>query len=334
MSMNDSFATIWETLQQCNRVAITLHYTPDGDSLGACTAMKHILEQEGCRVTLVSGDTLGGDLAQLPAAADVDFAYDFSDLHLAEYDAIVALDSGNIPLLSAKQKDAFVLPEDVMVVNIDHHESNPFYGTYNYIDASQSSTCDILVACFQQLELPISHAIAERLFLGIVTDTGLFKWGCDLAASLSHAGTLMHLYPQDIQQHVIHPLFLQTPLQRKRFQQIVLRNLQTHEATNTVYSVITQQEWEACGLNESEARGAVHEIADIAEYDIAFTLLEVSDGIKGSLRCQSKTYDVSQIAEQLNGGGHVAAAGFRLQSMQMETAIQQVLDAIEAVIQH
>ena len=86
------------------------------------------------------------------------------------------------------------------------------------------------------------------------------------------------------------------------------------------------------GLNLAEARGGVNDLQELGGFDIIFTLTELEDKIKGSLR--SRTCDISIIARELGGGGHKKASAFVLPRMPLEQAEKQVLEAIRKVGVH
>jgi bifunctional oligoribonuclease and PAP phosphatase NrnA len=61
-------------------------------------------------------------------------------------------------------------------VVLDHHISNPRFGTINIIDTDASSTCELLYEVLEDLHMLqfISPEIATFLYLGIQTDTNMY----------------------------------------------------------------------------------------------------------------------------------------------------------------
>ena len=97
MEKNNTFEEIWNKIKKSKRIAMTLHYGPDGDSLGSCTAMRYVLERDmKCKVTLVSGDPVEENLSYLPCAKEVQFGRDFADMDLNEFDVILSIDCANL----------------------------------------------------------------------------------------------------------------------------------------------------------------------------------------------------------------------------------------------
>lgn len=96
------------------------------------------------------------------------------------------------------------------------------------------------------------------------------------------------------------------------------------------YSSISKEDIEKLKLNESEVRLGPNELQMTGDFNLIFTLAEMGDYIKGSLRSK-KDVDVSVIAKELGGGGHKAAASFMLPKMPLDKAEKKVLEAIEKV---
>ena len=66
-------------------------------------------------------------------------------------------------------------------INIDHHETNSFYGTWNYVDKEAPSCCSVLVNMFKKVGIEFDKVVSLSLMLGICTDTAFFIHGiCSL----------------------------------------------------------------------------------------------------------------------------------------------------------
>jgi phosphoesterase RecJ-like protein len=76
-----------------------------------------------------------------------------------------------------------------------------------------------------------------------------------------------------------------------------------------IWSIMTLEDLEACGLRHEDSDPLIDDLRIAAEADVALLLKQVSDGFKGSLRSRGRV-DVGAIAGSLAGGGHHNAAGF------------------------
>ncbi|MBI3334376.1 DHH family phosphoesterase [Candidatus Pacearchaeota archaeon] len=326
MEQNTSFAEIWNKLMTCKRIALTLHPSPDGDSLGACTALKYALEREGISVTLISPDALSVNLDKLPYASEVHFGIDISDIIHEQYDAFVFLDYGSLSSFSVKQRGSFTLPENVFSINIDHHAINDRAGTLNYVDSDQPALCSLLVDLFKDRGMKFDAELSSRLLLGICTDSGFFTYDGNPDKALNDAVFLIENGARYLE-GILKPVLYSQPLRLKQYFGFLLNNLKFNEDLRCGYSSISLEQCKRFDLNSAEVRLGVNELQFIDECQFVFTLAETEIGIKGSFRSK-KGIDVSRFAQALGGGGHKAAASFFLPSMSLAEAEQRVLDTV------
>ncbi|MBU0760770.1 MAG: bifunctional oligoribonuclease/PAP phosphatase NrnA [Nanoarchaeota archaeon] len=327
---NNTFQEIWEELKKCKKVVMSLHYGPDGDSIGACTAMKYVLEKQlNAEVTLVSPDTLAENMANLSLTKEIEFNKDLSDLDLKNFDAIIFLDSGIYTWVAGRGKENFSLPENQTIINIDHHGTNTLYGTLNYVDEKQPSTCSLLIDFFEENNIEFDKKLSNRLLLGVCTDSGFFTFDTNPNKAIKDASFLIE-NGADYLNEILKPILYNQPLKLKKYYSLLTNRLKINREKRFAYSYITQEEIKDLNLNMAEVRLGVNDLQFLSEIDFVFTLSEMQDSIKGSFRSK-KQVDVSLFAKALGGGGHKFAAAFQLPKTSLEQAEKKVIEAIEKV---
>ena len=85
---------------------------------------------------------------------------------------MVFLDCGNIDRTPA----AALQREGRCILNIDHHHDNTRFGSLNHVDPSASCTAEMVWDLMKGLGVEATPAIAEALYVGVVTDTGRFMY--------------------------------------------------------------------------------------------------------------------------------------------------------------
>lgn len=324
MVKNNSLKDIWNKLKTCEKVAMSLHYAPDGDSFGSCVAMKYVLERDfKCKVTLVSYDNLDETLMTLPYASEIKFGVDITELDLNEYNATIFMDSSTI---SGKLRDTYVPPNDVFIINIDHHEKTKYNVSMNYLDSNAPSNCSILLELFQTNGVKFDKELSTRLLLGLCTDT-LFLT-VDGNTSLKEAAFLVANGGD--YQFILSKILYNVPLKIKKYYAILIAKLKITTINNKVvgYSLIDSKTVKDLKLNTAEIRLGVNYISDIKECELIFTLTVTNDHVKGSFRSR-KDIDVSKFAILLGGSGHKGAAGFRIETLSLKDAEKKVLSVLE-----
>ena len=104
-------------------------------------------------------------------------------------------------------------------------------------------------------------------------------------------------------------IYRTVPLSKTRLLGYTLTNMDLLENGRIGCSYISQKVMTELGAASEDAEGVIDDIRDIDTVEIAVLVREARDGThKVSLR--SKEYaDVSRIAREFGGGGHVHAAG-------------------------
>ena len=85
---------------------------------------------------------------------------------------LVFLDCGNIDRMPVE----FLRRDGARLLNIDHHHDNTRFGTVNLVDTEASCTAEIVLELAKRLGAEITPEIASALYVGLVTDTGMFMY--------------------------------------------------------------------------------------------------------------------------------------------------------------
>jgi bifunctional oligoribonuclease and PAP phosphatase NrnA len=313
-----------ELLRTGDRFLVTTHENPDGDALGSMLATKLALEQLGKDVTMF----LGGE-APLPAE------YAFMPLDGLQRktpdDAgertLFAVDCANESRLGP---DAEVLQIAPRVIDIDHHHDNTRFGDVNLIDATASSTGELLREVFRGLGVKLTPAIAEALYIALVTDTGRFQYtnttpkSLRLAAELVEAGADLHRIFQGVYETV---QFAKLKLLAR-----ALERAQVYEGGRLVVSYLLRNDFSEVGAAEPYSEGIIDFLRAVEGADMAVLIREppreAGPTRRVSLRASHDELDVSAIARKSNGGGHRQAAGFS-----SEASIEEITEFVRREFQ-
>jgi phosphoesterase RecJ-like protein len=290
--------------------------------------MKYVLENLGKEVKLISNDPLSEALNETEFSKEVEFGKDILSVALEDFDILISLDTGGTEMIG-KFKKEYVLPNNLFVVNIDHHPDNKLYGNMNYIDTKQPSTCSILIELFKAAEIDFDASLSTRLLLGLCTDSGFFTFTPGAEKALKQANFLIENGGEYLAKIVVQILHKQ-PLNLKKYYSLLTMKLKFNKKKNFAYAIVTEEEIKRLKLNKADVRLGINDLQYIKEFDFVFTLAELGNEIKGSFRSQ-KGIDISMFARELGGGGHKQAAAFVLPKMPLEEAEKRVLNAIEKV---
>lgn len=161
---------ISEIIQAGQSFLVVAHKSVDGDAYGSSMAMYFYLQGLGKNVEVVN---------ELPPTP----LFSFLGVHNLvrqtikghKFDAILVCDCGDFHMIGKLIEEYPDIFMNTPIINIDHHASNPLFGTYNLVDTKASSTCELIYDVFQKMNTSIDQQIATLLLFGIIRDTNCFK---------------------------------------------------------------------------------------------------------------------------------------------------------------
>jgi len=281
-------------LREDQRFVLAAHENPDGDALGSLVAMQGLLS------------ALGKDSAMFISPADLPLPreYRFFSLDglitlppadIAER-TVVFLDCGNIDRNSAS-----VLRDDTR------------FGTLNHVVPEASCTAEIVWDLMHGLGVRPTPAVAEALYIGLITDTGRFMYentgprAHAMAAELIEAGV-------DVP-GVYRRLYEGVPLGKLTLLALALAQLQRFDGGELAIATLSAEDFDRADAEESYSEGIIDQLRALEGTKVAVLVRELSSGerkgqYKVSLRATDDDVDVSIIARAQGGGGHRRAAGF------------------------
>ena len=289
---------VGQLLGEAGKVLIITHIAPDGDAIGSLLAVGVALKQIGKANTLVCDDGLPKRFRFLPLSGSIVTRPDRLD-----YDLIISVDCGDTERMGrAFSELRQPLPP---VINIDHHITNTLYGQVNIIDPRANSTTEILFDLFPLLGIELTPDLSTCLLSGLITDTLGFRTANVNAATLRIAGELLdsgiNLFS------IITQALDLKELSTLQIWQKGLSNMRFEEGL--IWTTISNEERLETGHNGSSSFGLGNMMANVYQAKMSAVILELDDG-RVSVGFRSRPpFSVSELAEELGGGGHHQASG-------------------------
>lgn len=286
-------------LDAADTVVVVGHVYPDADAVGAGLALGLILARAGVSVQVGFPDPPPESLRSMPGA---ELLVDPASLR-RDADLVVAVDVPSADRLG----DLIELLADANVLVIDHHNSNTFFGTANFIDGEADSTTLLIAELLDVWGKDIDVDVARWIYAGLTIDTGSFRWATPralrLAARLVECGVDNAALSRLL--HDSHP-FGWLPLLSR-----VLATAELLPAAagggGLVYVVVGHADWHAHRPEEIES--IVEIVRTTREAEVAAVFKEVSPEC-WSVSMRSRAWDVARVATGFGGGGHTLAAGY------------------------
>ena len=304
-------------LGRAGSFVVTSHVNGDGDSIGSCLAMADFLSGKGKSATVILNDV----------PDRFDFLPGFDEIQRADEregmaaDAAVVLDCPSLDRIGSVGN---CLGTGTAILNIDHHKGNRYFGIANLVSEEVSSTCELLFHLFAAMDLKIDAPLAEKLYTGILFDTGSFRYS--LTTSRSHEAAAQLIRCGARLDFVADRLYNNRSLGEIKLLGKAVESLSLHGEGRIALLHLSHSD-----MRMGDPEEAVNYGMMIKGVEVAALLKEEKPGqFRVSLRSRSEV-DVSAVASRLGGGGHERAAGCRRQG-DLAAVTDAVIGEIEKVL--
>lgn len=301
------------------------HSDPDGDSLGSAIALGLFLRyQAGKMVCMAKPQYWPGRYEFLERHCN-----GHEEIDADSVDYVVILDCSSLDRVDwgdYDPKDFEVIPKIV----IDHHEEGIPFGDINWIDKKSAAVGEMIYEILLQLSAEITPAIAECLYLAILTDTGRFTYSNTTAKSLSISSELIQageLDPSAIARHV----YFNYSEEYLRNIGIALYNSRTYKNAKIVLLTLDKASVRSFSTTFDETEGIVDLAMSVRGVQLAALFKEIGKDVNRVSMRSRGLVDVGSIAKELGGGGHFNASGCTLK-MPLSLAREVILDKFETCL--
>ena len=310
-------------IRDAKSIAVSGHVRPDGDCVGSCLGLWNYLQKTKPQVKV---DVFLGTYASSFSFMNGEerIIHEPSD---RTYDLFISLDA------SAPDRLDKFLPMFERAgrrVVIDHHETNPGFGEENLIQADASSTCELLFTLLD--EKMIDADCARCLYLGIVHDTGVFKYSSTTCRTMTIAGRLLEKMPKGEAQYIIDETFFARSFAQNKAIGIALGSARLELDGKLIIAAVTRAQREELGLSAQDLDGVIDQLRITRGTEAAAFLYALEeDDYKLSLRSQH--INVAKMAAAHGGGGHEHAAGCDMKGpweRSAEIIIREIKELIDA----
>ncbi len=310
----DDILNIKQLLSTPKNIVIVPHKNPDGDAIGSTLGLYHYLRLANHNATVIAPNDYPDFLKWMPSE-DTILHYDTNtkkaDVLIFEADLIFTLDFN--ALFRAGEMESALENSSAVKIMIDHHQQPDDYSKYTYSDITMSSTCEMVYNFIKMLDDTdkINSDIANCLYVGIMTDTGSFRFPA--TTSTTHH-VIANLIDKGANNSEIHnKVYDQNSYERLQLLGCALSNLKVIPELKTAYISLSQEELNTFNFKKGDTEGFVNYGLSLEGIIFAAIFIESQndDIIKISLRSKGN-FSVNEFSRtHFNGGGHTNAAGGR-----------------------
>lgn len=319
--INATFSEIADALRTHDDFIVCGHTNPDGDCIGSVLGMTALLRALGKHVQPIVALTepLSSAFAHLPG---VDGLVEVEDAKPAA--TFISVDAAGANRLG---DEASVLRDQAQfLITLDHHEVPSCEANLYYIDpAAPSATC-LVWEVVKASGVSLSQDIATCCYAGLMTDTGRFQFQNSTPYAFEVASEMVAtgINPSKISTN----FFQSKSIAALHLEALAVDRMELLCNGTVSFSWIDVEDMARLGACKADTEGIIDILRSVGQVHVACLLKDHGTEVRGSIRAKDDT-NVAAWAQQFDGGGHKAAAGFTLHCP-MDEAIMRVKDALEA----
>lgn len=310
---------ILDLIGNAKSVAILPHISADGDAIASCKAMEALVKRMGKEAVIYAEEEIE------PRLKFMEDGIVIFDGTAPVHDTCIVLDCGDVERTG--ERHVFMDNAEV-VINIDHHKTNTYFGDVNMVMPDASATGEILAVLFKQAGTELNHDIALYLYTAICSDTGCFAYSNVLPQTFRIAAELIEF---DINHaEIARQLFDCVDLETELLKCELTNNIHSYYDGKLRIVAIDKALEEKYRLQPNQIQGMVDIPRRIRGTEIAASIKISGDLIRVSLRSNGDA-DVAEIALKFGGGGHVKAAGCSIDAKDIVEAEAMLVEACKEV---
>ena len=306
------YQQIIDKIKGAHSIVITSHKSPDGDSIGSSLGLFQFIQKLNKQVTICHPDKAPSFLLWME---DIEAIHTLEEnpetvKQLVEKaDLIFSLDYNSLSRVG-EEMQALLETASADFIMIDHHLHPDDFAAICVSKPEICSTSQLIfevIAHSSEANL-LDARIATPLYLGIVTDTGSFRYPSVDARTHEIIAEMLKL-------GVVHYKIHENTFDQNSVNRLRLRGFATSEKLEILHHgkvamiSLTEEELNRFEFQKGDTEGLVNIALSIEGVKAAAFFAEKEGKIKISFRSKGD-YEVNVLSnENFNGGGHKYAAG-------------------------
>ncbi|MBE7413282.1 MAG: bifunctional oligoribonuclease/PAP phosphatase NrnA [Leptospiraceae bacterium] len=304
MSDKQKFELLFQKLSSFNDFLLTTHSNSDPDGIGSEIGLYYLLTKLGKSVRILNPDKTPEKYTFMDPQCRITYIDPDRMTNFYDSSTVVILDNSDLKRIGEVQN--FIKKDLSNLIAIDHHDEVDYYsGLFLFSDIG--STAEIVCELFEIAGIEPDYTSALALYLGIVMDTGQFKYSKTRPRTYEIASKLVrHNFPVE---EILRKLYEDYPYERLFLKRDIYQTLSVEPENGLASVVVTHEVLKKYKNSNGLGEGIANELLGPKEIFIAVMFTELPDSkVKISFRSKGN-YNVCNVAKEFLGGGHANAAG-------------------------
>ena len=305
------FKQIVKKIKEYDEIVIARHIGPDPDAIASTIALRDLIKLNFPNKKVYA---VGSSVARFKYFGSLD-KIDENNLTNA---LLIICDVPKFDRVDSANKEKYNY-----TIKIDHHPCDEIVSDLELVDETSSSTCQLITELVYSTRLKIDKSIAEKLFMGIVSDSDRFLLSYTTPKTLLLSSKLLNDYNFELM-----PLYnnlYERPISERKFESYIINNMTITE-NGFGYIKITDEIINEFKVDAGTASNMVNDLNFIKELKVwAFSSYDEKLGLF-KINIRSRGIVINEIASNYHGGGHKFASGARIKTEEEVNELFKALD--------
>jgi len=307
------YKRIYKEIKKYDTIVLARHIGADPDALGSELGLKDIIKNKFPKKNVYA---VGSPASKFKYIG----ALDKFDEEMYNDSLLIVLDTPDRKRIDGVDPSRFESS-----IKIDHHPFVDKTCDIEWIDDSASSASQLVLELVYNTKLELTKEAAEKLYIGIVSDTNRFLYYYTTPKTFNLVSRLIK--DTNIDFTKLYETMYLRPLKEVKFQSFISTNM-TVTDNGLAYMKITDDMLKEYNVDAATAGNLVtnyNYIDEIISW-VIFTEDIANGNIRASIRSRGPI--INEVATHFNGGGHIYASGARIKTFEEADLLINELDEV------
>lgn len=305
---------IYNKIKKYDKIVIARHIGADPDALGSSIGLKEIILNTFPKKKV---STIGVYSSKFKYMGSLD-KLDESEISES---LLIVLDTPDIKRIDGV-KDVTKFKD---IIKIDHHPEIDHFGITTWVDDSESSVCQMIIELTYDTKLKMCKSAAEKLFMGLVSDTNRFLFYYTTPKTMRLVSKLID--DTNIDFTSLYDDLYARPLSEVRLQGYMAENINVTD-NGFAHIKLTDELIRKFNVDPASSGNLVNNFNNINEVLVWVTFSEDIKQKQIRVNARSRGPIINKTLEKYNGGGHKYSSGAKLKSFEEADALIKDLDEL------
>ena len=307
------YKRIYKEIKKYDNIVLARHIGADPDALGSQLGLKEIIKNKFPKKNVYA---VGSPASKFKYIGSLD---KFEE-EMYNNSLLIVLDTPDRKRIDGVEPEKFESS-----IKIDHHPFVDKTCKIEWIDDSSSSASQLVLELVYNTKLELTKEAAEKLYIGIVSDTNRFLYYYTTPKTFNLVSRLIKDTKLDFTK-LYENMYLR-PLKEVKFQSFISTNMTVTE-NGLAYIKITDDMLKEFDVDAATSGNLVTNFNYINEIItwVIFTEDIANSNIRASIRSRGPI--INEVASHYNGGGHIYASGARIKTFEEADLLINELDEV------